>query len=257
MDGIARTILLVEDEAIIALGNKRVLSKYGYSVLVESSGEKAIDTVKANRNIDLILMDIDLGNGIDGIETAKAISLIRNVPILFLSSHTDLETIGQTEKISSYGYVTKTSGIIVLDASIKMAFKLLDANNEIAKNNHRLDLAMTAANMAWWEMKVETGEVNFDKRKTDMLGYSSEDFKHYTDFTSLIHPDDFEMTMEAMRRHLSGEKDKYEIEYRIRRRSGDYILFSDIGRLLNDNNGNKGKTVTGITINTTDAKGHC
>jgi len=254
-----RTILLVEDEAIIALGNKKLLEKYGYAIITGNSGERALTLVDQLIGIDLILMDIDLGSGMNGIETAQQIMLKHTIPILFLSGHTDLETIEQTEKITPFGYVVKNSGITVLDASIKMAFKLVEANKLLDVNSKRLELAWAAANMAWWEMVVETGEVAFDKRKTDMLGYRPEEFKHYTDFTSLIHPDDFQMAMDAMRNHLAGKTEKYKVEYRIKNKAGAYIWFSDIGQLVKDNSGNRSarSIVTGVTLDITESKTNC
>ena len=129
-----RTILLVEDEAIVAVTQKKALEKYGYNVITAKSGQEAINIFKEKNNIDLVLMDIDLGIGINGPETAKSILKMLNIPIVFLSSHTEPETVETTEKITSYGYVVKNSGITVLDASIKMAFKLFDANIELVKS---------------------------------------------------------------------------------------------------------------------------
>ncbi len=119
-----RNILLVDDEAIIAMGQKLQLEKYGYSISTATTGRKALEAVVSDPEIDLILMDIDLGNGPDGTQTAELILAYRDVPIVFLSSHTEREIVEKTEKITSYGYVVKSSSITVLDASIKMAFKL-------------------------------------------------------------------------------------------------------------------------------------
>jgi len=121
-----KTILLVEDEAIIALIEKSLLEKYGYSIIIANSGEKAIELFNQNNSIDLILMDIDLGSGIDGPETASIILKERDIPVVFLSSHTEPAVVERTERITSYGYVVKSSSITVLDASIKMAFKLFN-----------------------------------------------------------------------------------------------------------------------------------
>ena len=120
-------ILLVEDEAILAASEKMALEKYGYSVIIANTGEKAIATVRGRPGIDLILMDINLGSGIDGTQTAENILKDFDLPILFLSSHCEREVVKKTENISSYGYVVKSSSITVLDASIKMAFKLFSA----------------------------------------------------------------------------------------------------------------------------------
>lgn len=140
MNNQKKTILLVEDEIVIAKIEIKLLKNYGYEVFHVSSGEEAIEFMqKHSSSIDLILMDIDLGEGIDGTETAKRILQNHNLPILFLSSHTEKEIVEKTEKVTSYGYVVKNSGITVLDASIKMAFKLFYAYNEITENLHKLE----------------------------------------------------------------------------------------------------------------------
>lgn len=120
-------ILLVEDEALIAASERLQLEQYGYAVSTVSSGEDAIAAVRANPDIELILMDINLGAGIDGTQAAATILEDRDLPIVFLSSHTQSDVVEKTERITSYGYVVKNSSIAVLDASIKMAFKLFDA----------------------------------------------------------------------------------------------------------------------------------
>jgi len=135
MKKIFKNILLVEDNVIIALDQKIQLKKRGYIVNHTVSGEKSIQIVKNNDYIiDLILMDIDLGKGIDGTQAAREILKLKEIPVVFLSSHTEQEIVNKTESITSYGYVVKNSGITVLDASIKMAFKLFDAHRDILKH---------------------------------------------------------------------------------------------------------------------------
>ncbi len=123
-----KRILLVEDEAIIAMTQKMSLEKWGYEVLTVYSGEKAIEHLREDPAIELILMDIDLGQGMDGTEAAAAILQERDIPVVFCSSHTEPEIVEKTENITSYGYVVKSSGPTVIDASLKMAFKLFEAN---------------------------------------------------------------------------------------------------------------------------------
>jgi PAS domain S-box-containing protein len=122
-----KAILLVEDEAITAMAEKSVLQKYGYKVITAQTGEEAVAIVETTPGIDLILMDINLGSGMDGTEAAAIILRKHDMPVVFLSSHMEPEVVEKTEKITSYGYVVKDSSITVLDASIKMAFKLFEA----------------------------------------------------------------------------------------------------------------------------------
>lgn len=126
----ARSILLVEDEPTTAAIEKAQLEQYGYAVTHVTSGEAAIEYLEsAHPRVELILMDIDLGSGWDGPETAVRILQRHDIPIVFLSSHTEKEIVERTEQITSYGYVVKNSGITVLDASIKMAFRLFSESS--------------------------------------------------------------------------------------------------------------------------------
>jgi PAS domain S-box-containing protein len=122
-----KTILLVEDEALIAMAEKVTLERYGFNVISAHNGEEAIKTAESTPAIDLILMDINLGNGIDGTGAAGKILETRELPVIFLSSHAEREVVEKTEGITSYGYIVKNSGETVLIASIKMAFRLFEA----------------------------------------------------------------------------------------------------------------------------------
>lgn len=135
-----KTILLVEDEKIIALNQCRILAEEGFLVIHASSGEEALEiTNDKSIKIDLVLMDIDLGSGLDGTETAEIILQGQNVPILFLSSHMEKQIVDKTEKITSYGYVVKNSSFTVLDAAIKMAFKLFEAKEKTENEKENLN----------------------------------------------------------------------------------------------------------------------
>src|SRR6056297_1881993 len=127
-----KTLLLVEDEAITAMDEKQQLENIGYSVHHVLNGEDAVQAaLDPDSKFDLILMDINLGPGIDGTEAAQEILKHKEIPVVFLSSHTKPEVVEKTEKITSYGYVVKSSSPTVLDASIKMAFRLFDANRKL------------------------------------------------------------------------------------------------------------------------------
>lgn len=147
-----KTILLVEDEVIIAMAEKAMLEKHGYRVLTAGTGEQAVELALTNYGIDLILMDINLGPGIDGTEAATMILEKREIPLAFLSSHTERDVVEKTEGITSYGYIVKNSGETVLLASMKMAFRLYDAHRSI--QTQRMDIET-----AYEEMQVANEEL--------------------------------------------------------------------------------------------------
>lgn len=137
-----RTILLVEDEAIIGLSTKSRLESIGYNVKLATSSKNAIIMAQEDSTIELILMDIDLGNGPNGIDTCKAIIEKKYIPVVFVSSHTEKDIVSLTEQITSYGYIVKSSHLTVYDASIKMAFKLYNEKNKREIFNRYLEAAL-------------------------------------------------------------------------------------------------------------------
>ncbi len=132
-----RKLLLVEDEMIIALACKKNLEEFGYKVLLAETGESAIALCLGGNGIELVLMDINLGPGIDGPETAIRILKTADLPVVFLSGHAEQEVVVKTESVTSYGYVVKNSSITVLDASIKTAYRLFEANRNLLEINAR------------------------------------------------------------------------------------------------------------------------
>lgn len=138
-DSTPQVILLVEDEVLIAMAEKRLLEKEGYQVIQAFSGEQAFAIAcEKNVRVDLILMDINLGDGMDGTQTARQILAQHEVPIVFLSSHTEKEVVEKTEQVSSYGYIVKNSNPAVLYASIKMAFRLHKAHTRLRESEFLL-----------------------------------------------------------------------------------------------------------------------
>jgi PAS domain S-box-containing protein len=183
---IDKTILLVEDEFLVATNEKSLLVKYGYRVITANTGEKAIELMNEKLPIDLILMDINLGPGMDGTQTAEIILKGHDIPIVFLSSHTEPEIVSKTEKITSYGYVVKHSSITVLDASIKMAFKLFESRNKYQKIFNLTPALICVAGTDGYFKELNNEWQN-------ILGYTLEELSRIP-FTDLIHPDDIEST---------------------------------------------------------------
>jgi CheY-like chemotaxis protein len=102
-----KNILVVEDENIIALDIKNRLKRLGFNIkAVVPSGEEAI-RLASSMKPDLVLMDIVLRGNIDGVEAAEIISKENNIPIVFLSSFSDKDTIKQAFRISPHGYLIK------------------------------------------------------------------------------------------------------------------------------------------------------
>ncbi|HZW39164.1 MAG TPA: PAS domain S-box protein [Ignavibacteriaceae bacterium] len=180
-----KNILLVEDDLLIAMNQSRELKAYGYNVIHVAKGQQALTAMKQkDTKIDLILMDINLGEEKDGTEIAEMILREYDIPLLFLSGHTERDVVTKTENITFYGYVVKLSGIIVLDASIKMAFRLHEAKQKLKKqtlelkeSEKRYRRLFESAQDGILILDFESGKiVDVNPYLVELLGYSKEEF---------------------------------------------------------------------------------
>lgn len=100
-------ILIVEDEAIVAMENKINLNKAGHHILaIVSSAEAAINSFNENTP-DIIIMDIKLRGLKDGIDVMNELRAYSNVPVVFLTGNSDPKTKIRIEEISNASYLLK------------------------------------------------------------------------------------------------------------------------------------------------------
>jgi CheY-like chemotaxis protein len=100
-------ILVVEDEAIIAMDIQCILRKIGFSdPEVVFSGEESIQKVASGKP-HLVLMDIKLKGKLDGIQAAKQIFYEYNVPVVYITAFGDENTLKRANGTARFGYITK------------------------------------------------------------------------------------------------------------------------------------------------------
>jgi PAS domain S-box-containing protein len=100
-------ILIVEDEAVVAADLAGKLERSGYrSVGIVADGEDAVESARALAP-DLVLMDIRLAGPMDGIKTAERIQATRNIPIVYLTAHSDMATLRRAAATEPFGYILK------------------------------------------------------------------------------------------------------------------------------------------------------
>jgi PAS domain S-box-containing protein len=116
-----RNILIVEDEIIVAENIRGMLRSFGYQIPPPAmSGEEALRRVDAGPP-DLVLMDIQLGGGMDGVEAALRIRTRHDVPIVYLTAHADEHTVQRARASEPYGYLVKPFSQGELRTTIEMA----------------------------------------------------------------------------------------------------------------------------------------
>ena len=114
-------VLIVEDEAIIAEDLKRRLERMGYAVVGTADNGDAALELAGNMQPDLVLMDIRIRGPLDGIETATELMLRADVPVIFLTAHTDAATLERAKAVMPYGYLVKPFEDRELKTAVEMA----------------------------------------------------------------------------------------------------------------------------------------
>jgi PAS domain S-box-containing protein len=101
------TIMIVEDEIVVAMELEEKLKHMGYQVgAIVSSGEAAVSGAEANPP-DLILMDIRLQGSVDGIQAASLIRNHHDVPVIYLTAYADDATLNRAKLTEPFGYLIK------------------------------------------------------------------------------------------------------------------------------------------------------
>jgi CheY-like chemotaxis protein len=118
-----KSILLVEDDDIIARVEDWRLKNLGYTVCGRATtGAEAMEMV-VNKKPDLVLMDINIKGNIDGIETAKMIKKGFNIPVIYVTSHSDGATLERAKETKPDGFIIKPFDDNDLRVAIELALK--------------------------------------------------------------------------------------------------------------------------------------
>ena len=116
-------ILLVEDDNVIAKVADWRLKNLGYIVCGRATtGAEAMELV-VNAKPDLVLMDINIKGDVDGIETAMMIKKGFNIPVVYVTSHSDGPTLLRAKATSPDGFIVKPFDDNDLRVAIQLALK--------------------------------------------------------------------------------------------------------------------------------------
>ena len=113
-------VLILEDEKLVARDIQSTLSNAGYETSLASSGEDALALAREERP-DLALVDIRLAGTLDGIETASALRRELEIPVVYLTAHSDEDTLERAKATEPLGYLVKPFNETTLQTTVRMA----------------------------------------------------------------------------------------------------------------------------------------
>jgi diguanylate cyclase (GGDEF)-like protein/PAS domain S-box-containing protein len=232
------SLLIVEDELIVALDLQKSIENDGYIVAGHTDkGEDAI-LLAGNLHPDLVLIDISLAGEIDGIEAASQIRARFDLPVIFLTEFGNNSVIKRALKAEPYGYILKPYDERELFIAIEMAITKHEMERKLRDSEERYNLAVRGANDGVWDWDLKRNEINYSPRWKAMLGFRENQIgKSPDEWLNRVHLDDLRRLWKNLGLHLKGETPFFECEYRIKDVYGKYVWILTRGLAVRDKEG--------------------
>jgi PAS domain S-box-containing protein len=221
-------ILLVEDESIEAMDIKRTLESFGYQVpYVASRGEEAIK--KALELMpDLILMDIILKGEINGIEAVSEINKL-NIPVIYLTAHSEESTIERAKLTMPYGYILKPYDAVELKYAVELALYKNKMEKELKESGKKFHLLFDNSPLPYQSLDENGFFLDVNQVWLDCLGYSKDEVigKNFAQFLAPGYTEQFKKNFPIFK--SAGEI--HDVEFEMKHKDGSHIFVSFEGKI--------------------------
>lgn len=249
-------VLLVEDSPTDALiiGEALVdITDFSHRLTRAESLADALVHAQDGR-FDVVLLDLGLpdGNGIDTFRRFRQVA--PDTPVLVLTGLADISVGLVAIQEGAQDYVLKREiEAALLSRAIRYAIERHRAMTALAASEERFQLAVSGASAGLWDWNLRTGQLYLSPHFREIVGHDEDELPtemqaHY----GIIHPDDLEHVMLALRAHTE-EQRPYDVEYRVRTRAGEYRWIQSRAQALWDESG-KAYRMVGWILDVTDRR---
>ncbi|PKI18207.1 sensor domain-containing protein [Colwellia sp. 12G3] len=137
-----------------------------------------------------------------------------------------------------------------------MSNKVPHVNEQQDDSRERLALVINATGVGIWDWQVQTGELTFNKRWAEIIGYTVEELHpiQFDTWSTNLHPDDLIKATKLLTQHFNGELKLYEVEARMKHKSGHYVWVQASGKLIERDDEGKPKRMIGTHLDITERK---
>jgi len=215
------TILIVEDETIVAADLANKLRSLGYEVAGSTdSGEEAIELAQ-ELHPDLVLMDIFLAGEMDGVEAAERIYREHDLPVVFLTAHSDHATLDRAKLSEPFGFIVKPFEKAELEPQIEMALYKHQAERKLRVSENRYRLLFDRNPDAVFVLGDKGRFLDVNPAGETIFGYAKDELLPMS-FMALCAPDQRTHTVEQFELSLHHHS-RLELETAIIHRDGGRV----------------------------------
>lgn len=172
-----KSILVVEDESLTAVDIMGILQKAGYNTIGPAlSADEAIKYCEENKPL-VVLMDIRLKGSADGVAAALEIHDKYDVPVVYITAHSDNDTIERVKQSDPYGYILKPFSERDLLLSVELAIHKFNAEKEKQRRERWFSTILRSIGDGVI-VTDNSGQITFMNTAAELLtGYSAEEAK--------------------------------------------------------------------------------
>ncbi len=217
-------ILVVDDNELNRDLLSRRLAQAGYAVTLASSGEEALECLKANP-ISLVLLDVNMGglSGLDVLQVIRRTWTAAHLPVIMVTAQTGTSSIVGALDLGADDYVTKPIDYAVALARIRTQLARKDAEDRLRASEQRYALAARGANDGLWDWDLSTDCIYYSDRWKAIVGETDAELRpSLEEWTSRVHQEDRTELQQRLTDHLEGRSAHFESEHRIRHQSGSF-----------------------------------
>lgn len=269
-------ILLVDDEDVIRAVLSRELQLKNYYVQGAADGREALVLLQSYR-FDAVITDLNMP-GVDGITLLKAAKkLPKPIAVLILTGYGDLGSAIDALRLGADDYMVKPCDVGELIYRLSRCLEKQDllvqlkqqntklqmeiekrqqSESKLRESEQRFQLALNASSDMIWDRNPETDQVYFGEQWYRSLGYEDHEMPNGSAsiWERLIHPDDRERVLDAREKHFSGDVPRYEAEYRIKNKAGEWQWILARGQVIERDKHGKPTRVVGTHTDVTRLK---
>ena len=228
-------ILIVEDEAIVALDITQKLEQLGYTITGNASNyDEAVYQAQTTLP-DLVLMDIHLRGEKDGIEAARTILDQMDIPVVYLTAYSDTETLRKAAESGAYAYIKKPYTDAEITWNIELAVKVHSLRKQLQKSEEQYKNLFNNSVVGVFQATPGGDLITANKTLADLLGYENiEDLLEVSANTSekiFTDPRQWQEFIESI--EVNGFIDNFQVE--LMHSSGDSISVSITAQGVHEN----------------------